>query len=324
MDLPHRERRGIPRRLVHEEDGVLVVERGLDVGRVRVERVAFAAHERLVLVLAVPHHNLDHRVSVEPLGGEEGPQTHRRTGCDPDAQPLQGQQPIPKRRGCAHPALLEHRAAYDQIDGIVLQQVRDELDREPVRDELQVDRRRQHRDRRLARDHLRDRLRRKLGHHELRRDAFVREVPCSLRHPEREVLEVVAVRDEDADGRRGAGFHLWHRCYSLGDFHAEMGEHRASPLPGGLVRSTVLLLVLPLALLALPLGGCDSCNDKSSSGTAPTTSASAVASTPASASAPPAASSATLAPSGKMAHCPNAVTGATSESRTSPAVWRSP
>jgi len=73
------------------------------------------------------------------------------------------------------------------------------------------------------------------------------------------------------------------------------------------VRSTALMLVFPLALLA----GCDSCDEKTSSGTA--ASASAAASVPASASAPPAASSATLAPSGKMAHCPNAVTGATTD-----------
>ena len=81
------------------------------------------------------------------------------------------------------------------------------------------------------------------------------------------------------------------------------------------MRSTALLLfVLPLALLA----GCDSCNDKSTSGTTP--SASVVASTPpsASASTPPAASSAGLAPSGKMAHCPNAVTGATTEIKDAP------
>jgi TusA-related sulfurtransferase len=65
------------------------------------------------------------------------------------------------------------------------------------------------------------------------------------------------------------------------------------------------MLALPLALLA----GCDSCDEKSN----PTPVASASASAmppPASASAPPAASSATLAPSGKMAHCPDAVTGA--------------
>jgi TusA-related sulfurtransferase len=73
------------------------------------------------------------------------------------------------------------------------------------------------------------------------------------------------------------------------------------------VRSTVLLLALPLTLLA----GCDGCNQKSSAGpTPPGSVASSSATPPESASAPPAASSATLAPSGKMAHCPNAVNGA--------------
>jgi TusA-related sulfurtransferase len=73
------------------------------------------------------------------------------------------------------------------------------------------------------------------------------------------------------------------------------------------VRSTALLLVLPLSLLA----GCDSCNEKATSGGAASASATASTPPPASASTPPAASSAALAPSGKMAHCPNAVTGAT-------------
>ena len=61
------------------------------------------------------------------------------------------------------------------------------------------------------------------------------------------------------------------------------------------------------------LAGCDSCNQSSGNpATSTTTSAPTVASTsPApSASTPPAASSVTLAPSGKMAHCPDAVTGA--------------
>ena len=79
------------------------------------------------------------------------------------------------------------------------------------------------------------------------------------------------------------------------------------------MRSTALLLVLPLALLA---GGCDSCDEHSSSGTA--ASASVAPSAPASASAPPPASSATLAPSGKMAHCPNAVPGATTDIKDVP------
>lgn len=77
------------------------------------------------------------------------------------------------------------------------------------------------------------------------------------------------------------------------------------------MRSTVLLLVLPLTLLA----GCDSCNEKSTS--TPTPSSSVAATPPsASASAAPSAApsaSASLAPSGKMAHCPNAVTGAKTE-----------
>lgn len=79
------------------------------------------------------------------------------------------------------------------------------------------------------------------------------------------------------------------------------------------MRSTALLLVLPLSLLA----GCDSCNEKA---TSTTPSASVVASTPppGSASAPPAASSAGLAPSGKMAHCPNAVAGATTDIKDVP------
>ena len=80
------------------------------------------------------------------------------------------------------------------------------------------------------------------------------------------------------------------------------------------MRSTALLLVLPLFLLA----GCDSCKDNATSGTTPSASGSASTPPPASASTPPAASSATLAPSGKMAHCPNAVTGASTEIRDVP------
>lgn len=72
------------------------------------------------------------------------------------------------------------------------------------------------------------------------------------------------------------------------------------------MRSSVPFLVLTLALLS----GCDSCDEKSSGGTVASASASASAAPTTSASAPPAASSATLSPSGKMAHCPNAVTGA--------------
>ena len=78
------------------------------------------------------------------------------------------------------------------------------------------------------------------------------------------------------------------------------------------MRSTVLLLVLPLFLLA----GCDSCNNKGSSGATPGASGSASAA--ASVSTPPAASSAGLAPSGKMAHCPNAVPGATTDIKDVP------
>jgi TusA-related sulfurtransferase len=75
------------------------------------------------------------------------------------------------------------------------------------------------------------------------------------------------------------------------------------------VRSTALLLVLPLTLLA----ACDSCDQKSSSGPAASASASAGApSAVASSSAAPAPSG-SVAPSGKMAHCPNAVPGAKTE-----------
>jgi TusA-related sulfurtransferase len=72
------------------------------------------------------------------------------------------------------------------------------------------------------------------------------------------------------------------------------------------LRFTAPLLVLSLALLS----GCDSCQEKSTSGTAPSASVAASTPPPPSASTPPAASSAALAPSGKMAHCPNAVAGA--------------
>ena len=74
------------------------------------------------------------------------------------------------------------------------------------------------------------------------------------------------------------------------------------------MRSTVLLL--PTLML---LAGCDSCNQSSGNpATSTGASASTVASTmPApSAATPPAASSVALGASGKMAHCPDAVTGA--------------
>nr|UXE44431.1 hypothetical protein Hi04_10k_c2441A_00004 [uncultured bacterium] len=88
-----------------------------------------------------------------------------------------------------------------------------------------------------------------------------------------------------------------------GDLPGKMSDYRSLEAP---VRSIALLLVLPLTLLA----GCDSCDQKSSSG--PAASASAASSAPsaaASSSAAP-APSASVAPSGKMAHCPNAVPGA--------------
>jgi TusA-related sulfurtransferase len=74
------------------------------------------------------------------------------------------------------------------------------------------------------------------------------------------------------------------------------------------VRSTPVCLVLVLALLP----GCGGCNSSSSgegpAGPAPSAVASAAPSVVGAPSAAP--SAATLAPSGKMAHCPNAVAGA--------------
>jgi len=75
------------------------------------------------------------------------------------------------------------------------------------------------------------------------------------------------------------------------------------------VRSTALLLILPLTLIT----ACDDCNQKSSSGPAASASApSGAGSAPSAAASASGASapSASVAPSGKMAHCPNAVTGA--------------
>ena len=181
-----------------------------------------------------------------------------------------------ERRRRAHVALVEDPAADDQVDGIVLENVGDELDREFVRDELQVDGRRKDGDGLLADDHLRDRLGRDLGRDDLGLHPLVGEVARPLGHPEGQVLEVVVVRDEDAnvDGLRHGGWVLRHRRYKHRDFRRKIGEHRRRPSEEVLVRSTALLLfVLPLALLA----GCDSCNDKSTSGTTP--SASVVAST---------------------------------------------
>lgn len=63
------------------------------------------------------------------------------------------------------------------------------------------------------------------------------------------------------------------------------------------------LVFVPFALSALP--GCDGCN-KASTSPAPSAQASAAPSVSASAAAAPSAS---VGPSGKMAHCPNAVTG---------------
>jgi TusA-related sulfurtransferase len=70
------------------------------------------------------------------------------------------------------------------------------------------------------------------------------------------------------------------------------------------VRSTVLLL--PTLMLFV---GCDSCNQGSGNPSTSATTSSSTVPAP-SASTPPAASSVTLAPSGKMAHCPDAVPGA--------------
>ena len=58
VDLPHRERRRVARRLVDEHHRVLIVDRRLDEGRVGVERVALVVRERVVLVLAVADDDL--------------------------------------------------------------------------------------------------------------------------------------------------------------------------------------------------------------------------------------------------------------------------
>ena len=208
MDLAVGEGREFAARLLDEHARAVLHECSLEVRRVRVERVDLALGEGGVLLAPVEDDEREVLVDVEPFAREERAEPRRRMGRDAEAQALEPRQPLLQRHRRGELAFVEDRSPHDEIDGIVPEQVRDEDDRDLGADEAQVHRRRE--DGRLGLaclEHALGLLRRG-REDELDVDAFAREVPAGLRHPEAHVLEVAVLRHEDGEPlarRRGRG-----------------------------------------------------------------------------------------------------------------------